>query len=386
MNRDNQITAASFAFPEVDAATRAVLARSRSQVEPDGSLFVFDTCLRTEVVVAGGRDRLGEALSSIFGGIPEAASAKVRFDLEAVEHLYRVAAGLESPIRGEGEVLTQFRQAVARATEKGQIAGIFSRLMEMGVAVGRHAQESIPERPHDSLAAVAAQVIGGEDQVAVLGSGAMATAVVRALQGLPAPPPVTVVARSPERVWLDAVDVWGFERALVALESFPAVVSATTAKQRLIDPDVLAAAVSNRSRRLTLVDMAMPPDFQPPSHEMVRYVGIDDLARLAERRPRNDQVDPLVRAGAVDAFRAYAGHHQVGPVIGGLTRHADGIVDSAVARFGRRLHSEDDVEVLRQTAHTVARALIARPISYVKQPDRPPEAVDIVADAFGVDE
>jgi glutamyl-tRNA reductase len=386
MRDGSHLSAATFAYPEVEAATRAILAKSRKRIEPDGSVFVFETCLRTEVVVAGGKDRLDEALGAAFGGITEVRTARVRTDLDAVEHLYRVAAGLESPVRGEGEVLTQFRQAVGRALERGEIAGIFARLLESGVAVGRQARESIPDRPYDSLAAVAAQVVGGEERVAVLGSGVMATAVVRALHSLPAPPPVTVVARSPERVWLDAVDVWGFDQALPALESFPAVVSATSAKHRLVDSTELADAVARRASHLTLVDMAMPPDFQPAPHEMVRYVGIDDLARLAERRPPSDQVDPLVRAGAVDAYRAYSNHHQLGPVIGGLTKRAEGIVEDAVARFGGRLRSEEDLAVLRQTAHTVARALIARPISYVKQADLAPEVVDIVADAFGVDE
>lgn len=381
----NHLTSASFAYPEVDAATRAALARARRRGGGDGGTFVFDTCLRTEVVVAGDRGRLDQELSIRFEDVPEIASARVRHDVEAVEHLFRVAAGLESPIRGEGEVFTQFRQALTRASETGAIVGIFARLIETGVAVARQAREVMPESPHDSLAAVAAQVIGAEERVAVLGSGVMASSVVKALHGLPAPPPVTVVARSPEKVWLDAVDVWGFDRTVEALESFPAVVSATSAKQRLVEPVLMSEVIARRSSPLTLVDMAMPPDFPVPSNSMIRHLGIDDLARLAERRPRSDQADPLVRAGALDAYRAYIDHHQLGPVIGGLTRRADDIVDSIVARFSSRLRSEEDLTVLRQTAHTVARTLIAGPISYVKNPDRAPEAVDIVADAFGVD-
>jgi glutamyl-tRNA reductase len=132
--------------------------------------------------------------------------------------------------------------------------------------------------------------------------------------------------------------------------------------------------------------MAMPPDFTVSPSATLRYLDIDDLARMAERRPRGDETDVLVRQAAIEAYRTFVDHHQVGPVIGGLTRRADDIVENAVARFGGRLTNEEDLAVLRQTAHTVARTLLAGPISYVKQPDRAPEAVDVVAEAFGVDE
>jgi len=380
------ISSATFAYPEVDSATRARLARVIHAADSDGATFVLSTCLRTEVIVAGDGIRLHQTLERIFGGVPEVGIAKVRHDADAVEHIYRVAAGLESPIRGEGEILTQFRQTVAKASESDAITGIFSKLIESAVATGRHARENLPDSPHDSMAAIAAQAVGNVDRVAVLGSGAMATAVIRALQGLPAPPLITVVARTPERVTADDVAVCGFDRALEALEEFPAVISATSAKKRLVEVDEMAEVVQRRSTPLTLVDMAMPPDFTVSPSATLRYLDIDDLARMAERRPRGDETDVLVRQAAIEAYRTFVDHHQVGPVIGGLTRRADDIVENAVARFGGRLTNEEDLAVLRQTAHTVARTLLAGPISYVKQPDRAPEAVDVVAEAFGVDE
>ncbi len=388
MSTASAISSASFAYPWVDGAARATLAgalRTKGP-EPDGATFVLSTCLRTEVFVAGDESRLQHLLDRLFGGAAVISIAKVRHDEDAVEHLYRIAAGLESPIRGEGEILTQFRHALTRSIEHGEAAGIFAKLLESAVAAGRQARELLPESPHDSMAAVAAQVVGGADRVAVLGSGSMATAVVRGLQGLPAPPLITVVARTPDNVRFDDVAVWPFTRAMDALQEFPAVVSATSAKKRLVEADALAGVVADRKAPLTLVDMAMPPDFTVSPSPAVRYVDIDGLARMAERRPRGEEADHLVKDAAAVAYRAYVDHHQVGPVIGELTRQADQIVDAAVARFGGRLASKDDLTVLRQTAHTVARTLLAGPISYIKQSDRAPEAVDIVADAFGVDE
>ncbi|MEX2279592.1 MAG: hypothetical protein WEA76_05830 [Acidimicrobiia bacterium] len=386
MSSSTHISSATFAYPAVDSATRARLAEVLRRPDDDGSTFVLNTCLRTEVVVAGDTEDLQRRLGELFAGSGDIGIAKIRHDADAVEHLYRVAAGLESPIRGEAEILTQFRQTLTKATEAGSVAGIFGKLIETAVAVGRQAREIIGDSPHDSMAAVAAQVVGNADRVAVLGSGVMATAVVRALHGLPAPPLITVCARNPERVKAENVDVWPFDRAIEALEDFPAVISATSAKRRLVEADEMAAVITRRSTPLTLVDMAMPPDFSVIGSATLRYLDIDDLARKAERRPRDDDADTLVRRVAVQAHRSFVDHHQVGPVIGGLTRQADDVVESVVARFGSRLGSDEDRAVLRQTAHTVARTLLAGPIAYIKQPDRAPEAVDVVADAFGVDE
>lgn len=386
MSSSTHITSASFAYPAVDSATRARLAQALGAFEPDGATFLLSTCLRTEVIVGGDGDALRHRLEAVFGTDIDLGIAKIRSDLDAVEHLYRVAAGLESPVRGEQEILTQFRQTLATATEGGAVTGIFAKLLETAVATGRLARESIPESPHDSMAAVAAQAVGNVDRVAVLGSGAMATAVTRALLAMPAPPTVTVVARSPERVTHPEVTAWPFDRALQVLEDFPAVISATSAKRRLVGTDEMGDVIQRRHSPLTLVDMAMPPDFTVTSSSSLTYLDIDDLARMAERRPRKDDADRVVRSAAIAAHRSFVDHHQVGPVIGGLTRHADSLVDEVVGRFGGRLTDPKDLAVLRQTAHTLARTLLAGPISYLKAPHRTQEAVDVVADAFGVDE
>ena len=331
--------------------------------------------------------RLAEALHSLFGEMGPDEAPEVRVGDDAVVHLYRIAAGLESPILGELEILTQFRQTLMEAEESGRVGGLFAKLLESAVSVGRQAREVLPGSPHNSMAAVAAQVAGGVDRVAVLGSGTMATAVVDGLLLLPAPPQITVVARNPEKVAdRPGVEVRPFEHARQVIEEFPAVISATSAKKRLIGEDDLSKTVSDRSTPLLLVDMAMPPDFKPAVDEDMTYIAIDDLAKMADRRPRSDEADALVESAAIDAFRQYREHHEVGPLIGGLISNADDVVDGAVARFAGRLGDPSDEGVMRQTAHTVARTLLAGPVSYLKAEDRAPEAIDVIAAAFGIDD
>jgi glutamyl-tRNA reductase len=382
-----EICSASFAYPQHAGPTRAELARRLMRAPALDSGFVLSTCLRIEVVVPGPESRLEEALGELFGDLPEGVRPQTRRGERAVGHIYRIAAGLESPILGEQEVLTQFRQALLEAEEAGQVAGVFARLLEGAVGAGRQARELIPGSPHNSLAAVAAQAIGTVDRVAVLGAGIMAGAMVEGLLQLPAPPQVTVVARHPEKVAKnDLVRVLPFEEARRVLETFPAVVSATSAKQRPVADEVMAGILNGRTTPLLLVDMAMPPDFVPPEKAAVRYIDIDDLARMADRRARSDQADVFVESASATAYRQYRDHHEIGPLIGSLMEHADSLVDEVVGRFSGKLAGTRDEGILRQAAHTVARTLLAGPISYLKQEERSAEAIDVIADAFGVDD
>lgn len=381
-----QLNSLTFAYPDVDGTTRAELARRLSQHGEAAGTFVLSTCLRIEVAVPGDEETLRQATKGVLGEDAPVERGKFRSGGDAVRHLFRVAAGLESPIVGEPEILTQFRQAVIALEESGTVEGLFGKLLETAVSIGRQAREQLPDSPHGSMAAVAAQVVGAAEEVAVFGWGSMARAVTESLAGLPAPPQITVVARNPDKVSVENVDVWSFARAAEALSKFPAVVSATSAKGVLVSDNELAGTLSRRRSPLTLVDMAMPPDFTFDGGSPVRYVDIDDLARMVARRPRQDDADALVAAAAEDAHRRFAHHHALGPVVGALIRNADEVVAHTVDRFAGRLETPGDREILQQTAHTVARTLIAAPVSYLQSANRPDEAVNTIAEAFRLED
>jgi len=385
-----RLSSASFAYPAVPSGERAVLAArvagGLGGVAPRP--FLLSTCLRLEVAVPGDGDDLARILKEVFAEAADVPGVEIRHDADAVEHLFRVSAGLESPIVGEREIWTQFRQAVARAEEEGLADGTFVRVLERAVAIGRQARALLPHSPYESMAAVAAQAVGAAERVAVFGSGVMGTAVVDALARLPVPPEVTVATRRPESVsavpdGLPAFGVRSLADAEDILASFPAVVSATSAKTRLVASARLADILRRRTEPLVLVDMAMPPDFAPEPGLGVTYVDIDELAGRAAHLARSDAADEHVSAAAADAFHRYAGHHEVGPVIRGLFDRADGVVADVVDRFAGRLADPADREVLRQAVHTATRTLLAAPVGYVNRADR--GAVDVVAESFGVD-
>ncbi len=377
-----RLATASFAYPHVGNAERAGLAARLVDAEiPDG-VFVLSTCLRVEIAVAAERSVLENVVAEIFGDAVDLAT--VRVGEAAIVHLYRVAAGLESPIVGERDVLTQFRNAVAHAEEHHAVGGLFAKLLESAVAAAREVHRALPATPHDSIAEIAAEVVAPLGSVAVLGSGTMARAV--ATQLVAAGVEVTIVARSPEKVSVPGVVVAPFDEAIDHLAVSPAIVSATSAKQALIDDRELREVLDGRTEPLTLVDMAMPPDFHPGPHSPVRYIDIDHLAAMVEPQPRVLAADGLACEAAIDMFHRLSTHADVAPIISALMRDADEVVERTVARFAGRLGDDRDEAVLRQAAHTVARTLLAGPVAHLRRGQLADEAVEGLATAFGIDD
>ncbi len=378
------LTSASCAYPAVPAEDRATLGArlAASRIPRLDGVFLLSTCLRVEVVVEGDRGRLDDVVRELFGTLPD--GTRIHEGAGAVEHLFRVAAGLESPIIGETEILTQFRQAVTDSQDT--LSGAMTKVLQSAVSTGRAARERLPESPHGSLAVVAAQMVGPASAVAVLGSGRMATAAAHALRLLPAPPAVTMVARSPEKVTVPGVSVWPFERAAEALRRFPAVISATSAKGVLIDETSLGEVLASRAEPLTLVDLAMPPDFPAADPTLVHYLPIDQVAARAARDRRLDDVDEFVGQAAAAAWARYHTADHVGPVIARLYRSVDGVVAETVERFASKLADPADVEVLRRAVRTAARTLVARPVGRIHESERPGEVATVVAEVFGVDD
>lgn len=372
------LTSASFAYPRLDGPARAAVARALVTHGVPPGVFVLSTCLRVEVAVAGDQTELKGRLGDLFGVLP--VEPEIRDGQEAGEHLFRVAAGLESPIVGEVEVLTQFRQALNDLKAAPPVDGAFLKLIESAVAAGRRAREVMDTSPHDTMAALAAQMVGTHAEVAVVGSGTMAAAVVAALGALPAPPRVAMLSRSPEKVSNEHLDLLPMDDLAAVISAYPAVVSATAASTRLMDHDHLAEALQGRTTPLTIVDMAMPPDFSPSSSAPVTYVGIDDLARLARRREVTTDVADQVAAEAQQAHHRYT-EGRIGPLIAGMLSVGEAVVSETVERFAGRLTNPDDRDVLHQTAHTVARTILDRPVRALRSSEDP-RIVEAIASVF----
>ena len=351
----------SIAHPAVSANVRADLVRFLPE-EVDGT-FLLTTCLRVEMVSLTDGNRFPEGVSPI-----------LREDEEAFLHLCRVAAGLESPVAGEPEVLGQFRQALTHYRQGSAADPALVRFLEAVVGVARRARRLLGDEPGGSLAGVAAQMAQPYEPVAILGSGTMARAIAARLDGKH----VSVFARRSMEVGGRAVLPW--DEADRALRSFPVVIATYPGKAPLTAD--FRSALRERTRPLLLIDLGMPPAFVPGDN-LVRYIGIDELADAADSRP-SPTVDKKLKEDAQASWRRLVMPARAGHVIAAMTAMADRAADEELARFAQRIRASDDPEhIIRQLARTVARRVVHPPIAYLGS--GAPEAAEVLAQAFGID-
>ncbi|MPZ52728.1 MAG: hypothetical protein GEU79_08340 [Acidimicrobiia bacterium] len=369
----------SFAYPAVPLPRREAIADALSAWDsPD--VFVFSTCLRVEVAGPVTDSDLVDRFERVApGGVSE---GKLRSGADAIEHVFSVVAGLQSPIRGEHEVLTQFRAQVVRSG----LTPPLRRMVERAVSVGRDVRRHV-EAPRGSLARIAVDRIGDVDHMAVVGGGEMARSVIEVVSERRPGTSITMVLRQPENVLPpDGVEVLGMDSLRRVLGSFPVVVSATSTSGRLVSERDVERSLADRDTELLLIDLAMPPDFDRPQAANLTYLTVDDLADRITAVTPDDDLDLMVAGAARETWRAHAHADEVGPVIGSLFAVVDEVVESTVNRFSGRLREDGDTEVLRQAVHTAVRKMLAKPVDHIHTSTSPAEtaaSVEAIFDLHG---
>jgi len=381
-----RLTSLSFAHPVVPSDHRARLFISENAIQDAHErlrsigqhAFLLSTCLRVEIAWAADPESGRDLLARLYGDQDLFEQAALRRDEDAFVHLSRVAAGLDSPLVGETEVLSQFRRAISTMPEVA-IQNDLARVLNAAVGIARTTRRLLGDTPRGSLGAIAARVASASGAVAILGSGAMARAAVQRLDDIG----VTVFARRPGDVGGRAALPW--EQAEDALATFPVVISTVPGSGSLFPDDVLARSLGSRREPLLLIDLGMPPGFDRLlMPEGVRYLGVDEVASSVSDKPSSEAEEKISR-GASAVWRRLSAPDQVGVVIAAMMEQADTVVTEEVQRFAGRLRfSEDPERVLRQLAHSVARRVLHRPISYVTSSDRGIAVAETLAEAFGV--
>jgi glutamyl-tRNA reductase len=242
----------------------------------------------------------------------------IRRDEDAVAHLVAVAAGLESALLGEHEILGQVRRAHVSATEAGTAGRALDRLFEHALRHGRRIRRALGiaglRRSLTELAAdwIAEHVAEPQRRSAiVVGAGETASQMARHLRGL-GMGELTVVNRSLARSSELADAVGGrpevFERLRGLLSASDLVVLATSAPEPLLTEADVHRALRDRDRRLVVVDLGLSANAEPgvSQHPSVTTLTLSNVIALAladskRGRPQAAQAQTLIRE-AVDEF------------------------------------------------------------------------------------
>jgi glutamyl-tRNA reductase len=264
------------------------------QQRADGrSVAILSTCNRFEVYWTGSHD-----LEPWFHGLARArgiepGTAVTRWDGGAcVRHLYQVAAGLDSQIVGESEILGQVRQAHQTALEAGTSSRELDAMFSGAVTAGRRVRRETRLGKHPASVSSAAVEVAlatipqdGSATAIILGAGEVAAGVVRALleRGVRR---VIVVNRRPERAAVLAAE-WEVQSRLwtdlsLLLPIADVVFVTTGAKHPLLRAEDLAAATARRWSELVVLDLAVPRNVEPAARRLtrVRLSDLDDLQKL----------------------------------------------------------------------------------------------------------
>jgi glutamyl-tRNA reductase len=334
--------------------------------------LVISTCNRVEVLVHAPGD--GAAREFFTARAADAAGhLYAKQGREAVHHLFRVAASLDSMVLGEQQILGQVKEAYGVACAAGTAGAYLSRLCNHAFATAKRVRtETEIGRGITSLSQAAVELVekifGDLSGRAILlvGAGKMGALSARALAGLRADR-ILVANRSDDRGLALAAQVHGAFRAWEELPRLLAeadvVIVATGADRYVVTRDMVQAAMRARHHRtVCLIDLSVPRNVDPACAGLpdVFAYDVDDLEKVvaATREARQDEAaraEAMVAAD-VQAFAEDRHARAALPVLGKLRRHAEEIARAEAQRTLAHLANLDEKE--RRSVEAMAQAIV----------------------------
>jgi len=367
----------AFSPEQMAPALHALRERLQRSV-PEAALV--STCNRTELYVAAPADRASELVRPAIDWLAEQGGISggqllthsyVMEDRLAARHAFRVAAGLDSMVLGEPQILGQMKQAVRLADEAGTLGTTLHQLFQRSFAVAKEVRTSTEIGAHSiSMAAaavrLAAQLFEDLQQVKVLfvGAGEMIELVATHFEAKN-PKSIALANRTLERGERLASRFGGEALRLsdipTRLHEFDVVISCTASTLPIIGLGAVERALkARRHRPMFMVDLAVPRDIEPEVGELddVYLYTVDDLSTLVQtagekRQAAVEQAEAIIDAG-VQSFSHWLDRRAAVPLIQALNRQADDWGAMELARARKSLARGESPE---QVLEALARGL-----------------------------
>ncbi|GIG57661.1 glutamyl-tRNA reductase [Longispora fulva] len=365
---------------------------------------ILSTCNRVEIYAGVSAFHAGLLeLSTVLAehaGVPIEELVEhlyVRYDDEAVRHAYRLAAGLDSMVVGEAQILGQLRESYRVATSEDSAGRVLHELLQSALRVGKrvHAETGI-DRAGQSVVTAALELGAAESglepanaNVLVIGAGAMGALACATLQRAGVAQLVVAnrtldkAQRLADSYGGTAIDFTGLPAAMAAADI---VLSATASSGHVLsataepgaawtlDPGAGAApgAAGPLGSKLIL-DLAVPRDVDPALGELddVILLDIERLgSALAGHTSSTDvAAAELIVDDEVSGYTAWLRGAEVAPTVAALRARADDVMATELRRLDQRrpeLTDEVRSEIAR-TVHRVVQQLLHQPTVRVRQ-------------------
>ncbi|MGH2751417.1 MAG: glutamyl-tRNA reductase [Actinomycetota bacterium] len=357
---------------------------------------ILSTCNRVEVYASvtkfhPGAQALRNFLSQFCHVAPEDFSDHLYtyFDEGAVSHLFRVAAGVDSLIVGESEILGQVRRAISFAEDEDCVGRNLRRAFGQALSVGKRARsETEISRNPVSISSAAVELARRafaeqtleDKRVVIVGAGKMGRLAVRALQAAGATETI-IVNRGEERAQ-SLADAYGVQsRSLADLPDVLAradiVICSTTAPGTVLDHKTAREMADRRERPddLFIVDIAVPRDVDPSVAEIDGIVlrDIEDLRALVENNigGRLDEISKVedIIATELERFVRWERALEVAPAIARLVDRSEAVRVAELERFRARMGAltPEQSEVIDQMTRRIVNKILHTPLSKSKE-------------------
>ncbi|MFI6153205.1 glutamyl-tRNA reductase [Kitasatospora sp. NPDC051170] len=313
----------------------------------------------------------------------------VHYEDRAVHHLFSVACGLDSMVVGEGQILGQLRDSLAKAQEEHTAGRGLNELFQQALRVGKraHSETGIDKAGQSLVTFGLEQVAAGAGEIAgkralVVGAGSMSSLAAATLvrSGVT---DLMIANRTPARaerlveiLGPDVARTLDLAKVPEALGDVDLVISCTGAAGVVVRAEDVAAAVALRpagASPLALLDLAMPRDVDHAVHELdgALLVDLESLSHAHAATPGAGDVDQVTRivADEVTAFGAAQRAARIAPTVVALRSMASDVVAAELGRLDSRLPDLDERSraEITQTVRRVVDKLLHAPTVRVKQ-------------------
>jgi glutamyl-tRNA reductase len=360
---------------EVPKAVTALVGRDNVR-----EVVVLSTCNRTEIYAVaekfhGAYADIRDFLCDLGHIAPDELHPHLysEHDDAAVRHLFEVAAGLDSAIVGEAEILGQLRQAWEIAQHEGGARSSLNLLFRHAIGVGKRSRtETGIARGTASVSHAAVEMavehhgsIQGR-RVTVVGAGAMGEGIAVALHGAGVGD-VRVVNRSADRgrSLADRINglALGMDHLVETIDEADVVLTCTGSGTPIVTTELMQLVPRN-GRPLLFVDIAVPRDVSPDVAELddITVLDLEDLGAWAERgrSQRLGEVDHVLRivSEEIDRFAVESAALQAAPLVSALRQRAEAHRAAELDRYANRLAHLDPEQ--RELVESITRGLVAK--------------------------
>ena len=342
---------------------------------------VLSTCNRTEIYAVAERFHgayadIRDFLCDVAGLAPDELHPHLysQHDDAAVTHLFEVAAGLDSAVLGESEILGQVRSAWELAQEEGGAKATLNLLFRHAIETGKRARtETSIGRGTASVSHAAVEMATERlgslvgRRVLVVGAGEMGEGIAAALVHAGAND-IVVSNRTAQRAEQLATRIGGrvvpFADLPTELSEADVLLTCTGAGGTLIDFELLQSARDRSSLPLLIVDIAVPRDVAPEVTRLanVTLLNLDDLRDWAGRALMLRTEEALrvndIVSEEVERFGVEATARQAAPLVAQLRQRAEVIRQAEIERFAARLATLDETQ--RAAVQAMTKGIVAK--------------------------